>query len=138
MSKKVYKIDTTKENDNKSDLTEFFVGLIVYAIVLMIAGSLFRGIYIENFFYAIIAALILSMLNCFIKPFLVFFTLPLTIMTFGITYPIVNAIILKICDWLMGSAFEMGGLFITFIIAIFISAMKMFLDSIITNNFRRK
>ena len=52
--------------------------------------------------------------------------LPLTILSFGIAYPIVNVIILKICDLLMGASFEMGGLIITFIIAIFISALKIF------------
>lgn len=137
MSKKIYKISTVKEINNKNPITVFIVDLVVYAIVLMVAQSIFKGIYIENFFFALIAAIILSMLNYYIKPFLIFFMLPLTILSFGIAYPIVNVIILKICDLLMGASFEMGGLIITFIIAIFISALKIFLDNIITNNFRR-
>ena len=133
MSKgKLYKID--KKMDGKTDLTTFIVSLVVYAIVLMLANSLFKNIYVENFLYALIAALILSALNYTIKPILIYWTLPLSVLSFGIAYPIVNMIILKICDILMGSSFKISGFFSTFIIAIFISGMKMFLDSFITNN----
>ena len=137
MSSKVYKVVVEDENNNKKDLIEFAIGIIIYAIVLLLAEFIFKGIYVENLFYAIIAALILSMLNYFIKPFLIFLTLPLTIMSFGIAYPIVNVIILKICDFLMGNSFNMGCIINTFIIAIFISIMRIFLDNIVKSYFRR-
>lgn len=137
MSKgKIYKINNTKNSKqytpSKVDYLTFTVGIIVYAVVLMLASNLFRGIYVENFFYAIIAALILSLLNSTIKPILVYWTLPLSVLTFGIAYPIVNMIILKLCDILMGSSFGVSGFFSTFIIAIFISGMRMLLDQMIT------
>lgn len=145
MSKgKIYKINNEKDRNNikytceKDDLIAFGVGIIVYAIVLLLASSLFRGIYVENFFYAIIAALILSLLNSTIKPILIYWTLPLSIVTFGIAYPIVNMIILKLCDILMGNAFGVSGFFSTFIIAIFISGMRMLLDQMITMKVGKK
>ena len=97
----------------------------------------YLGIEIENFFYAIIAALILSGLNYTIKPILIYWTLPLSVMTFGIAYPIVNMIILKLCDIIMGSSFNINGFFATFVIAIFISGLKIILDNIITKNVGR-
>lgn len=131
MSKgKLYKID--KNMNPKSDTTTFIVSLVVYAIVLMLANSLFKNIYVENFLYALIAALILSALNYTIKPILIYWTLPLSVVTFGIAYPIVNMIILKLCDILMGNAFGVSGFFSTFIVAIFISGMRMLLDQMIT------
>lgn len=145
MSKgKIYKINNEKDRNNikytyeKDDLIAFGVGIIVYAIVLLLASSLFRGIYVENFFYAIIAALILSLLNSTIKPILIYWTLPLSIVTFGIAYPVVNMIILKLCDILMGNAFGVSGFFSTFIIAIFISGMRMLLDQMITMKVGKK
>ncbi len=135
MSKgKIYKIDNNERvyKYNSNDYITFGVGIIVYAIVLILASNLFRGIYVENFFYAIVAALILSLLNSTIKPILVYWTLPLSVVTFGIAYPIVNMIILKLCDIIMGSAFGVSGFFSTFIIAIFISGMRMLLDQMIT------
>ena len=64
----IYKIERGSKNNKKytpssGDFVTFAVGIIVYAIVLVLASNLFRGIYVENFFYAIIAALILSLLN---------------------------------------------------------------------------
>ena len=140
MSKgRIYKIDgngsrrtSQKYIYDRDDLITFGISILVYAIVLLLASNLFRGIYVENFFYAIISALILSLLNSTIKPILIFWTLPLSIVTFGITYPIVNMIILKLCDILMGNAFGVSGFFSTFIVAIFISGMRMLLDQMIT------
>lgn len=126
-----------KKYNKKSDFIQFVVGLIVYAVVLMIAESLFKGIEIKNFLYALIAAFILDLLNYTVKPVLIYWTLPLSILSFGIAYPIVNMIILKLCDILMGSAFNIHGFFTTFFIAIFISFMRILLDNIITKNVGR-
>ena len=130
MSKaKLYKI----ENDNNEKTgTQFIVGIIVYAFVLMLTSTLFENFYISSFWYAIIAALILSLLNSTIKPVLIFLTLPLSIVTYGIAYPIVNMIILKLCDIFMGSHFNISGFISMFFIAIFISVLKIIFDSLIT------
>ncbi len=136
MSKtKLYKIEDSSKRNNKSDLTSFIVGLFVYAFVLFIASDLFENFYISDFIHALIAALILSLLNYTIKPILIYWTLPLTIVTYGIAYPIVNMIILKLCSMLMGSSFVISGFFSTFFIAIFISILKIFLDKMITSKF---
>ncbi len=137
MSKvKLYKIDNNKY-DNKGDTLKFLTGVIVYAIVLIIADYLFKNIYIDTYLSAIIAAVILSLLNYTIKPLLIYWTLPLTIVTYGIAYPIVNMIILKLCDILMGEHFLIGNFISVFFIAIFISVLKMFLDHFITKKVGR-
>ena len=126
---KIYKIDNSANRNNKEDAIRFIVGIVVYAFVLYITSSLFRHLYIENFWYAIIAALILSALNYTIKPILIYWTLPLSIVTYGIAYPIVNMIILKLCDLFMGNSFVISGFIPTFIIAIFISILKIIFDN---------
>ena len=128
----IYKIEQNNIYNQKKISTEVIVGLVVYAAVLMIASSLFEGFYVENFICAIVAALLLNLLNITIKPTLVLLTLPLSIVTLGIAYPIVNVILLKLCDFIMGRSFEISGLVAPFIIAVFISVMKIILDSLIT------
>ena len=83
------------------------------------------------------AAILLSLLNYTIKPLLIYWTLPLTIVTYGIAYPIVNIIILKLCDILMKEHFIIGNFISVFFIAIFISILKMFLDNLITKKVGR-
>ena len=135
MSKgKLYRIKD--ENiEKKYNQLGFIVGIIVYAFVLLLASDLFENFIITDFIHAIIAALILNLLNYTIKPALVYFTLPLTIISYGIAYPIVNMIILKICDILMGQHFEIHGFLSMFFIAIFISALRIILDRLITKRF---
>ena len=128
----IYKLESDNVYVKKDNSTEFIVGIIVYAMVIMMASGLFEAIYVDGFFYAIIAALILSLLNATIKPLLIVLTLPLNIITLGIAYPIVNVILLQFCDFLMGDAFIISGIFAPFIIAIFISFMKILLDRLIT------
>lgn len=131
---KVYRVS---KEEKKNDAITFVVGIIVYAIVLVMASELFKNFYIESFLYAIIAALILSALNYTIKPVLVVMALPITILTYGIAYPIVNMLMLKICDIIMGDSFVIGGFLSMFFISIFISLLKMFLDQMITKKIGR-
>lgn len=134
MSKKVYVIKNGSEKEYfKLNLTQFIVGLIVYACIIVISSNLFENMYVESFGYALLASFIISMLNYAVKPLLVFLTMPLSIFTFGISYPIVNVIVLKLCGFLMGDAFNITGIFAPFIIAIFISFMKILFDNLITN-----
>lgn len=130
MSKaKLYKID---KDERLSDILSFIIGIVVYAVVLYLVSNLFDNFEIKNFFYALIAALVMSALNYAVKPILVYWTLPLSILTFGIAYPIVNIIILEICDVLMGTAFTIHGFFSMFVISIFISTLKLLFDKLIT------
>ena len=130
MSKaKLFKIE---KEEKKDGLITTVVGVIVYAVVLVMAANIFKNFYIESFLYALLAAIILSILNYTIKPVLIVMALPITIITCGIAYPIVNMIILKICDLIMGSSFHIGGFLSMFFISIFISLLKMFLDALIT------
>lgn len=141
MSKgKLYKIDKrgNEVNNKTNDLIVFIVGIVIYAVVLMIANTLFKGIYIENFLYAMISAIILSLLNYTVKPIVIYLTLPLTVSTLGLFYPIVNMIILWLCSLLMGSSFVVLGFISLFFISIFISGLRLFLDNMITKRVGRK
>ena len=103
-----------KESNKKDDLIVMLLELIVSAVTLMLASYIFKGFYVENIIYALLTALLISVLNATIKPFLIFLTLPVTILSWGILYPIVNVIILKLASLLMGSAFVVEGIILPF------------------------
>ena len=58
--KHIVTVGIQKVYKKKDTSLELVVGIIVYAIVLMITSSLFSGFYAQNLFYAIIAAILLS------------------------------------------------------------------------------
>lgn len=114
------------------------VSLILSALVLMTAGVIFKGFYIESFWIAIITALVITTLNYLLKPALVYLTLPITIMSLGLFYPIINVIILKLASLIMGPAFQVEGFLVPIFIAIFISFMNLLLQNLIVKPIIRR
>lgn len=79
------------------------IQLLVLAIAVMISSWLLPGVMVNNYLSAIGVALILALLNTFIKPLLILITLPVTILTFGIFLLVINAgLILLASDMIDG------------------------------------
>lgn len=142
MMKKViiYEEKSSKELVNNK-LLNFIVSLICYAIVLIFVSLLFKSFYISNKYfglYAVIAALIITVLNKTIKPILVILTLPITALSMGLFYPVVNVIVLYITSFIMGNNFTITGFFTAFFASILISIFNIFMDGLIIKPMSRK
>ena len=137
---KVIIVDDEKENKRKSlkkskkvefkmgRLLEWFIYMIGYALVLYLSSKLFRGLDISSFGMALIAAIILSLLDAVLKPSLIFMSIPFIVATLGIFYFVINVIILLMVDILLGSGFNLSGFFSPIIISIFITIFKYIVD----------
>ena len=75
--------------------------------------------------------LVIYLLNKLVKPILVFITLPITGITMGLFYPFINVIILYINDIIMGSHFEIKGILMALVVAIFISIVRKVIEGIL-------
>ena len=126
--------ESTKNNLVKNKFVNFIISLVCYALVLILVSMLFKDFYINNKYYglyAVIAALIIDIWNKTIKPVLVVMTMPLTAITLGLSYPIVNMIILFLTSFIMGNNFNITGFFTAFFASILISIFNMFMDGFI-------
>ncbi len=121
-----------EKKNSKWNIIEIIITLFVNALVLKMATAVFNNFHISNFTYAFLAALIIMILNQTIKPFIKMLTLPLTIYTLGLSYPLVNVIILKITGLLLSPNFVIAGWIVPFFISIFISIFTIILDILIT------
>jgi len=72
---------------------------ILNAVALLIVAYILPGISVASFWSALIAALVLGLMNTLVKPVLVFLTLPITIVTLGLFLLVLNALVL----WFAGS-----------------------------------
>lgn len=119
----------------KNKFFEWLLYMICYAIVLILVSSLFNTtFYINNAYYglyALIASIIIYILNQTIKPVLVYITLPLTALTYGLFYPLINVIILYITSFILGTNFRINGIIIPFVIAILISFLNLLMEGMI-------
>lgn len=114
---------------------EWLIYMIGYAFILIIVSILFpKTFYIDNGFYGLwglLAAIIIYGLNKTVKPLIVWLTLPLTALTLGLFYPFINVFILHIVHFILGSHFEIHGLFMSFLVAVLISTMNFLMDEMI-------
>lgn len=127
----------SENKDPKWNFIEWGLTLLIDALVIMLSASIFKGFYVESFGYAILTALVIMILDIFVKPFLKLLALPITVVSLGILYPFVNVIILKLASLIMNSHFNVDGWIVPFFIAIFISFMTVLLDSLITKQIVR-
>ena len=106
-----------------------------YAIILIIVSYIFKkSLYINSkyyYLYALIASLIIHILNETVKPILVYITLPITAITYGLFYPIINVIILYITSLILKDNFIINGLLAPFFMAIIISILNILIEGFI-------
>lgn len=67
---------------------------VLNALALFIVSKILSGIYVANFATALIAALVIGLVNALVKPILLFLTLPITILTLGLFTFVINALLL--------------------------------------------
>lgn len=113
---------------------DWLLYMIGYTIVFLVVSLMFKSFYIDTssyYLYAFLAVVIIYLLNKTIKPLIVSLTIPLTAITLGLFYPFINLFILKITDWILGSHFNLGNIFIALVIAVLISIMNAIMENII-------
>lgn len=65
--------------------------LLLTALVLLVVANYIPGIHVAGFYSAFIVAVILGLLNLFVRPVLVILTLPITLLTLGLFMFVINA-----------------------------------------------
>ncbi len=114
---------------------DWLIHMIGYTLVLIIVSLIFREtVYIDNRLFGLwglLAVIIIFILNRTIKPMLVWMTLPLTALTLGLFYPLINILILKITDFILLEHFEIHGTIFVFIVSIVITIMNAIMDNVI-------
>ena len=131
--------DNKKSKKNKNSEIEYRLNLFLewliymfgYALVLIITSNLFRSLYVDNFWYGFLAAIIIFVLNKTVKPVLVTITLPLIGMSLGLFYFVINVFILLLVNLILGKHFYMTGFLSPFVVSIFISLMNVLMESLI-------
>ncbi|MCO5400949.1 phage holin family protein [Ralstonia soli] len=66
---------------------------VINALALLLVAYLLQGIHVNGFGSALIAALVLGLVNTLIRPILVILTLPVTLLTLGLFIFIINALL---------------------------------------------
>lgn len=109
----------------------WFLSIFLNAIALIVVAQLFDSFTLEGFGPALLASIILAILNIIVKPILVVLTLPITILSLGFFLFVINAITLMITQGLMDSSFVIDGFGTAIIAAIIIAILNLFLNGLV-------
>jgi len=71
---------------------------LLNGVAVMLTAYLLPGVHVTHFGYALLTALALSATNVFIKPLLILFTIPFTVVTLGLFLLVINAWVILIVE----------------------------------------
>lgn len=94
--------------------------ILITSILVMVISYLMKGVVVDEFSTALIVAIVLGLLNFFVKPVLVLFTLPVTVFTLGLFLLVINAIIILMCDHFV-DGFDVNGFWTALFFSIILS-----------------
>ena len=117
-------------------LARFVVRVIFGALGLWIASKLVAGIVVTGATALILAALLLGVVNAFVRPVVVILTLPLTIVTLGLFLLIVNAAMIGLVS-LVVPGFHVHGV-ISGVLAAIITGISSWIGGMILRDDRRE
>ena len=112
------------------NLTLFLVQWGLTSLSLWVASYIFSGMKFADCGSLLITALLLGFANAVVKPLLILFTLPLTIVTMGLFLLVVNALMLMLVSAVV-SGFTISGFWTAFFASIFISIFSLFVSGLV-------
>jgi putative membrane protein len=102
------------------------INLLLTAIAVVVGAYLLPGIHLSGFFDAIIVAIVISLINIFVKPILVVLTIPITFLTLGLFLFVIDAIVILLAGKLI-SGFGVDGFWPALLFSIALSILTSIL-----------
>ncbi|MCH5464463.1 phage holin family protein [Levilactobacillus tujiorum] len=118
----------------------FWPRILVNAVIFLalagffqssLAGGLQNAFYVSGVGIALLASFVLALLNAVVKPILFVLSLPITVLTLGLFSVVINAAMLELTSWFVGSNFAFSSFGITMMVAIIMSIF----NAIISDHF---
>lgn len=102
---------------------------LISSLVIIAGAELLPGIEVQNFVTALAAALVLGIINAFLRPILLFLTLPLNFVTFGLFTLVINAVLIMLAGSLV-SGFVVESFWWALLFGLFLSVVNSFFRAI--------
>ena len=117
-----------------SKVVETVLHIAGYTLSFFVVSKMFNTFELSQTLpgvYAFIAVILIYLLNKTIKPILLFFTIPITALSLGSFYFVLNTFILKIVYWIMFDKLDFTNIWILFFISIMISLINLLIELVL-------
>ena len=106
----------------------FLLHFLIIALALWVTAEILPGVAVTSWQTLAIAAIVLGLINALVRPVLVLLTLPITVLTLGLFYLIVNGFSFLIAAWLV-PGFSVNGFWWAVLGALVVSLISWFVGS---------
>lgn len=103
---------------------------LLNGLAVLATAYLLPGVDVTDYQTALITALVLSIANIIIKPLLILFTIPITVMTLGLFLLVINAIIILVADYFV-TGFTVNGFWWALAFSLIMSIFNSIIDDIL-------
>jgi putative membrane protein len=103
---------------------------ILSAVAVWVVAQVVPGVHVNGVAAALIAALVIGFINATLGFVLKILTFPLTMLTLGLFWFVINALMLELASWFV-PGFQVRGFFAAFIGAIVLSLVNLVLKAIV-------
>jgi putative membrane protein len=107
----------------------FLIKLLINGLAVFITAYLTPQVKVDSFFAAIVVSVVLGILNTFLKPILILFTLPINFITLGLFTLIINTVIVLFVSTIV-PGFRVQGFAAAFIFGLVLSLINLFFRSL--------
>ncbi len=107
--------------------------LLLTAVVIFVGATYIPGVEVKDFKTALIAAVVLGLLNTFVKPILKFFAFPITILTLGLFLLVINAAMVFATAYFI-EGFAINSMVMGFVFSLVISFSSFVLSKFFDND----
>ena len=104
--------------------------IILTSILVLLIAHFMKGVHVAGFVTALLVAIVLGLLNVFIKPIFVLLTLPFTIFTLGLFLLVINAVIILLCTNIVGG-FSVDSFWTALLFSVILSLSQSVLFAIV-------
>lgn len=103
---------------------------ILSVVAIFVAAYLLPGVTIATPVAGVIVAIVLGVINVFVKPVLKLLTLPITVITLGLFSLVLNALLIMLVDWMV-DGFSVAGFWWAVLFSIVVSVLQAFLHLLV-------
>ena len=90
-------------------MVRFFAHWFLVAVALGVASWILAGVEFDSIWAWLVGGLVLGLLNAVVRPVFTLVTLPLTVLTLGLFYLVINGLVFGLAAWIV-PGFEVAGI----------------------------
>jgi len=109
-------------------MMKFLVKIVSTTLAIFLISKIMAGVEVRDLSMALLVALLLVLMNTYVKPVLIFLTFPITVVTLGLFLLVINAGIIMLTSFLLKDGFKVDGFWVALLFSLVLSMITALID----------